>query len=422
MLFSKTVLIRLSENVFVKNVLLLVSGTLISQLISFLCLPILSRLYAPEDFGLFYTLNGLGSLFLIISIFKYEKAIILPSEEVEGNKVVLLSYAILTAFSILLEALFLLLGFLGFSFAPIGNYVYLIPIAVFSYGGISIMILWYQRLEKFKAISIIAVLQVLMVLGISIILGWYGYEKSGLIFGYVFGAFILVFCLGINSFSKLKALFRNTDLLDLREVFYKYIDFPKFYLPYDILSRGIPFLLPFLITMFYSEKGTGYYSMAYKLLIIPVVIVGHSVSNVFLVEAKKQMENDDFKELYKATFKNILILGVFIYVPIYLLGGILFPILLGPEWIGIEPFVKLLAVIFFWEFLTFVFKSNIFILAQQQKLGAIIQATYAIALLSCFFFFQDLEFLSILWMMAGLSTIMGIGVLGVTYKFASAKL
>ena len=52
-LLIKESLARLKKSSFVKNVLVVMSGTAAAQIIGFALTPIISRLFSPSDFGVF---------------------------------------------------------------------------------------------------------------------------------------------------------------------------------------------------------------------------------------------------------------------------------------------------------------------------------------------------------------------------------
>ena len=68
------------KNQYIKNITVLVSGTFLSQLLVILFLPILSRVYNPEDFGLYSFFLSITASIAIISTFTFERAIVLPKK------------------------------------------------------------------------------------------------------------------------------------------------------------------------------------------------------------------------------------------------------------------------------------------------------------------------------------------------------
>ena len=66
---------------FSKNVLMLVTGTTVSQIIPIAISPILTRIYTPEDFGILALFMSLSMLFGSVASARYEQAIILPDQD-----------------------------------------------------------------------------------------------------------------------------------------------------------------------------------------------------------------------------------------------------------------------------------------------------------------------------------------------------
>jgi len=67
-----------SKSDFKKNVLTLMAGTTIAQAIPIAISPILTRLYTPEEFGLFALFLAIVSIFGVVATMRYEMAIVQP--------------------------------------------------------------------------------------------------------------------------------------------------------------------------------------------------------------------------------------------------------------------------------------------------------------------------------------------------------
>ena len=77
---------KLLKNEYLKNISTVATGTFLSQLVLILFIPILSRIYTPNEFGLFiHFFIAFSSSIAIISTFTYERAIVLPKEKTESN-------------------------------------------------------------------------------------------------------------------------------------------------------------------------------------------------------------------------------------------------------------------------------------------------------------------------------------------------
>ena len=79
---------------FSRNVLTLMTGTTIAQAIPIAISPILTRIYAPEDFGMFALYMSVASIISVIATGRYELAIMLPKKDEDAVNIVALSIII----------------------------------------------------------------------------------------------------------------------------------------------------------------------------------------------------------------------------------------------------------------------------------------------------------------------------------------
>ena len=61
---------------YVRNFLLLSSGTFLAQLVPVIFYPIVSRLFTPADFGILAAINSIATIVATIATGKYETKII----------------------------------------------------------------------------------------------------------------------------------------------------------------------------------------------------------------------------------------------------------------------------------------------------------------------------------------------------------
>ena len=71
---------------FVRNSAKLLSAGVIAQAIGILIYPILTRIYAPEDFGLLNLFQSIAGVLIILSTAEYQYAILLPKEDAQAKK------------------------------------------------------------------------------------------------------------------------------------------------------------------------------------------------------------------------------------------------------------------------------------------------------------------------------------------------
>ena len=122
---------------FDRNVLTLMTGTTIAQAIPIAITPILTRIYTPEDFGVFTFFLAITAVFGSIANGKYEVAIMLPKKDEDAINIFALGFIISSAISFFLLVLVLLFNkyFVNLSGnEEIGIWLYFLPITVFLSG------------------------------------------------------------------------------------------------------------------------------------------------------------------------------------------------------------------------------------------------------------------------------------------------
>ena len=97
-----------SKSEFSRNVLTLMTGTTIAQAIPIAISPILTRIYTPEDFGLFAIFIAITSIFGSMANGRYELAIMLPTKDEDAINIFALGFIISTFISLVLLLLVVL--------------------------------------------------------------------------------------------------------------------------------------------------------------------------------------------------------------------------------------------------------------------------------------------------------------------------
>lgn len=118
----------------INSVLKLLTGNVLAQLIGIIFIPVITRLFTPDDFGI-YTLFITIVVFLgIFSTLRYEIAIALPSDNKKAIHVVIGGILVLIIMSIM-NSLIIYTADLFFNSkvkeVGLDKYIYLIPVIVF---------------------------------------------------------------------------------------------------------------------------------------------------------------------------------------------------------------------------------------------------------------------------------------------------
>ena len=272
---------------FGSDVLTLVTGTAIAQVITVLASPIITRLYGPESFGLLALFTSITSIVGVIACLRYELAIILPESDEDAANVFGLCIIFVTLMSVVsIIPLFLfhepLLIFLK---APgLASFLWLIPPVIFVSGIFLALNYWNTRTKHFHRLSTARVFRSFASTGTQLGLGFLGYASGGALIGAsIFGQIVSTLALGIQIFRDHISFFReHISRARMKEVLKRYNNFSK----YDIWSallNSLSWQIPvFLLSYFFSTTVVGYYSLGMMMIQLPMSFIGGRLRRCFI--------------------------------------------------------------------------------------------------------------------------------------------
>lgn len=343
---------------FAKNVLTLMSGTVIGQAIPFLATFILARIFTPDEFGVFAVYFSLVNIIGTISTGRYEMAILLPKSTTNAFDLVKLSLLSSLIISLILYLVINLFYDYLVEFSTseeLMKYIYLLPISVFGFGAYKTLGVWFTRKKQYKKISLSIIVKSIVGVIFNIGIGYY-YGIIGLFLGNVFGALVAV--LVLNPINKENYKFDRNNLLKLIK---RYKKFPLFDIPasfiYTISKNGIVLI----INKGYSPFITGFYSLTERIMIAPSQVFVGSYTQVY-----NQKVTEDFnlgKEISTFVSSNVKRVAKVLVLP-FIIGSYLsyyyVPIIFGENWMDLYKYIYVLAPLLFFTMilnpLSYIFK------------------------------------------------------------------
>ena len=95
------------DSFFYKNILILLKGTVLAQIIPLIISPFLTRLYSPKEFGVLALFSSISVILGSIVNGRYEQALVLIKTENEARHLTILSLLISLFMSLFLFFFFL---------------------------------------------------------------------------------------------------------------------------------------------------------------------------------------------------------------------------------------------------------------------------------------------------------------------------
>lgn len=324
----------LNKGSFIKSVGVLVGGTAFSQLIAILALPILTRLYSPDDFGVLAVYISLVALIASVACLRFEIAI--PIAKKDDDAFILLAISL---FSVIVVSLLTIVGMILFADqineatqSKLSGYIWLIPLGIFFSGLYAALQYWAVRHKAFSLIAKTRMTQALSGSGTQIGLGYIGITPLGLVFGQLLnvGAGIFGLCryLAKNHLELLKQI----NLKNIQKVFREYDRFPK-YSTWEAFANSGAIQIPvILIAYFAISAEAGFLMLAMRLLAAPMGLIGGAVGQVYLAEASEKHHQGKLQEFTHKTIWTLLKVGAPPLLFAGLFSPLLIPLIFGAEW------------------------------------------------------------------------------------------
>lgn len=352
---------------FSKNVITLMTGTTIAQAMPIAISPILTRIYTPEDFGIFAIYMAVVSIISIIATGRYEMAIMLPKEEEDVTSIVKLTLLILSTITVILFLIVIIFNQTITNLIEnkeISNWLYFLPISIFLVGLYQVYNYLLIREKNFKRLStnkiIVSATNASTQLGYGIIIS----NGFGLLFGNIISYIISIYFI---IKSKVVNKYFNFKGNSIKKVAKEYQNFPKYDVP-SVLVNVVANQLPILALGKYFGLGVvGLYSLMYKVLMMPISLLSSTVLDVF-----KQRATEDYnkygncKDIYIKTFKSLVLLGI---VPFTILGvwaPEIFAFVFGDKWRVAGEFAQLMTPVLYLKLIVSPLSYTLYIVGKQK--------------------------------------------------------
>lgn len=333
---------------FNKNVIALAFGTTMAQIITYVSYPIVSRLYTPQEFGLFGLFTSIAGMITLISTGRYELAIVLPSLNKNAFHLMILSFFI--NFFVVLFVLIILFALSFFNFQLMGDYqelnnvIFLIPLYILLAGANNIFQNWYIRSKNFKLLSFSKVLMSIINNSIIIIAGLISIKLWGLFIGFFISITSIVIYFAFKFYEHYKKNKAEIGKKNLRLVARQYIDFPKANTLHALSDLFQSQGLVYFIAIFYSATTVGLYTFAIRVLYAPIMLLVGSFTQVFYQRASEMFNSkQSLNLLLKNTVLKVLAISIPIMIILLLFAEELFALIFSEEWRYSGIYTRILA-------------------------------------------------------------------------------
>jgi O-antigen/teichoic acid export membrane protein len=374
MSYASSTLAKLQTSVvpegFVRNAGLIAGSAAVSYVIFFLVSPILTRIYSPEDFGILGVFASVLSITLPLVSWRYEIPITMPEDDAVAANVFAVAIIILLGMTSLGCVGFFLFGtplMKGLHASSQWQFLCLLTGGMFAGGLFQVLNFWALRKRAFGQIARTKVAQGSMAVGTQLFLGLLHGGPLGLLLGDVFGR-----AAGIRILVKLvwkdrEKFISGITAAGLIQAAERYKRFPIYSCSSGVLNAAGLNLPVIMMASLYGTQVAGFFSVALRLIGLPIMLLGQAAGQVFWGEASRMLD-EPFKlsRMFYRTLRTMVLLGAAIVAPLMFFAPSALAVVFGEQWREAGFYVQLLSLGFLADFVATPLSSTLLALERQS--------------------------------------------------------
>ena len=365
---------KLAGRDFLKNVLTLMTGTASSQVLMFVAMLFVARLFTPTEYGVYALVMAAVQMVLPIALGRYELAVVLPRRDNDARQLLRLGTVINVGvcLAVTVAMIFLAPWVASVMVDPtaadagqvetsLRSWLYAVGPIAFLMAQLVLMSYWLTRTKNFRQISQNKIFQSASVSGMQIGTGLIGMGVSGLVLATIAGQAASL----LNLLSRTKGQYRiDGPAASKGELAKRYIKMPTLNGPNALVDAVRINGINFMIGPRFSAAAVGQFGMAWRLLQAPMGLINAAISQVFFQRLANVRRGGMLRIVRQALVRSALI-GVVPFTLIFLLAPWILPLVLGQQWQLAGDIARVLTP---WLYLNFITSpiSTVFVVVKRQ--------------------------------------------------------
>jgi O-antigen/teichoic acid export membrane protein len=333
----------------IRHTMVLAAGSAVARVVGVASIPVITRLYTPEQYGLFALFLSATALLMPLASLRYSAALPLPRRHGTAVALLLVCLACLCMFLGLMAILFGLFSTNLFDLFSAGPLAPLWPVLVLSVGTaglFEILTNWSVRRRRFRLMAQVDVTQSALGGLLKIGLGYLTLQRLGLVVGHIAAQVVACTMLARATWIEAARQVRRTCIRTLKMVAYRYADFPKFRLPSQMLmsfSQQAPLLF---VTAMYGTATGGQLGLALVALALPLTLIGQTTGQAYYGEIARIGRADParIRSLTRHVAIRLFLIGLVPTLVLGFAGARLFPLVFGTGWGEAGVYASILAI------------------------------------------------------------------------------
>jgi O-antigen/teichoic acid export membrane protein len=356
---------------FSRSVGVLVGGTGLGQIVLLVTMPWVTRLYSPEEMGLWVAYLAVAQSLVVVSSFRLDLAIPLARDDAAAALLVILCFHLLLLFSGLVTVGAFLFGGSAAIWAglpQLTSFMWLLPPIVIAGGAYQILTLWAVRQQTFRRIAQWKLGQTTSQVLAQIIGGLLQVGPGGLILGTATGNLVGTAGLSMAAIPSLKearAMWSRSLGLSLLR---RYRRFPQL-LSIAALANTAAMQLPvLLLASLYTPVAAGLFALGHRVVGVPLSLIGQAMGQVYLGRAAELRRTDptQLRPLFLRISRKLLLSGGIPIACLAIGGPWVFAFVFGESWLTAGQYVQVLAPMLLIQFAVVPLAQTLTVLERQD--------------------------------------------------------
>lgn len=336
-----------------RNILTVVTGTAGAQAITLAFMPVITRIYGPEAYGVLGTFLSVTMMLIPVAALTYPIAIVLPKRDSDARGIVRLALA--TALTLATAVALTLLSFgdqlaAALEIEIIQPYLMLIPFVMFCGAALEICQQWLFRTQRFRITASVAVGNSLLFNTMRTVAGLVQSSALVLVCTTALQQALHAAMLGL-AMLRAKPHRDNDDDAEepgetrMLELARRHSDFPKFRAPVMLINAVSQHLPTLVLAAYFGPAAAGFFALCKQALTMPTNLIGKSVADVYYPRISRAIH--DREPVTTMLLKATAALGLVGLVPFALVavfGPWLFALVFGEQWHVAGEYARWLAL------------------------------------------------------------------------------
>lgn len=332
-----------------QGMLTLALGSGAARAIGIVSIPVLTRLYTPEDFGVLAVFTALVAILAPLVTLRYVLALPLPRHDGLAMNLLVLSLGLMLVLSTLMGLVLWLWGpplLALVSMDVLAPWWWLIALGVLGTASYEMLTLWATRRRAYRVIAQTSVTQSAAGALVKIGMGLAAFQPLGLLVGQVVAQAGGIVRLLRGFLGEFRVNWRYIRISLLRKTAWWHRGFPIWRVPSQFLmvfSMQAPMLF---MAALYDAQTAGQFGLAVMALSVPVNLIGQSVGKALYGEAAFVIKNDPQKviQLAKEVQGRLFFAALFPTLILFFFGEIIFFYVFGHDWAAAGVFAAWLSI------------------------------------------------------------------------------